>query len=855
MGYFPPGDDSKHHIMLIKGILTEKKIPTYYYLYPEIKIYYPQGYHSIIANIFFISNYNLFKTIFFFGVFFYCLTAFSFYYCGKIIFNERVGLISSVLSLTNLMLLKFLTHGMYPNLLGIVLQPIFFAIFFLYVKGKSNVILPAILGASSFLINPYVAFVPFFTIIAFYKKSPFLIFLTFLLISPFLFFYLKEYKQVDIILKGEISKILPLFTLMENVQYFIYNFLNIFIYTPLLVFTLLSFLYLKSKIVRKLFLIWLVSPIILIVFVLFSIYMPPVTKMFPNILLFEDFRMLLHISIPATLLASFSLNFLNKKLKTLIPTIIILLILPSCMKIIRPNELKYQSFTYGDLLFIEWINKNIQNDSIIFNDHFKGTSSTWIPPLTGIKVSSPFLGLPTFNYPFFQNFITIRTIPDSKEGMEILNKFNATYITFSTFFSINQYGYLFPKFDLKKFKEPCYTQLYGSNDNFLFKINYEKCSGENYFKVYTHNFQNLVVNNFPLYYNLSGIKINPALKQVIEPYLFVNFDSESIGDVMVKYGFEDKTDFVEEIIPKRSISKNVFQPVKLPKYFLNEIDPVVWFLGEIKLNNVTLVLRLDEVFKVNDILIFPKPEVRKDRILINITQPVDIILKDFTRHKKLVIVYNDTKGNVDLNFYDNYWKNFYILYRNGTNEIKTVEIPLNITAKLFSISIVPHETDFEIFDVYLKEDYKIVKTILTDPIFIYLNGTKVRINTLEDIYKIPNLEKMSDNLYLQGDWQKTNEGKKLIKGNLNSKILLFNVSEGILKIKYIDRGNGNVDFNFYDSLKDKWREFYVLERNDSLKIIEIEFHIKLLQTNFLVLGVYSHGDDFIIKEVTFYRKL
>lgn len=746
VGPFPPGDDSKFHVMLIKEILSNKMVPNKFSLYPGIRrIRYPLGFHINISEILSLTNTDMFHLMFFSGPFLASLFSLSCYVFGKKMFDERMGLICTFLSFAILPILKFVTFGMYSNLLGVVIQPLSILFIYFFVKNKDKALAPIFLtglfeiNLYPFLINSLLAL----ALILWYRKKITMIILISLALSlPYLSIlfspvYFSSPSSACLTF-NDLQKLglkYSLFT--EKIEYFFYSNQHLLMNAGLAILAVLGVSYL-TNLRKKILVTW----IVVIFLIIAKRYIPIPTAnnylwYFFNSFWFwlEDQRLFYHLWIPIVFLASI---FIHKEAKTKLATFFILLILiiPAfAIKLVRPSELRYQSFTKGDLEYIEWIDKNIPKDSIIYNDGFSGTTSTWIPPLANIKISFPFLA-PDVGYSilkggYIEKMKVVRQVPDSPQAINVLRNYNASYVTFSTFFTqADWFGRELPPFSLDKFVEPCYTKLYGAHENWVFKVNHD-CPKDNYINLLTYDLvtENIVVINETdvrrigpiknetgenieyllnqnILFDLDNIFVEPDVIRDSEIFLFVYYEADKIGNTTasIVYGVEDKYNFIRYDLFQFKSCEDLIAVVSVPSEFVLEKDPVVWFNGDpMTVKKATVFLRIPKIekiskgvylqgdwTKVDDTFIIPDGSLNS-RIVIQLEKP-----------SKVVIEYMDSGfGNVDMNYYNNTWESFGTIERKGSGKTKIQQLHINSTALLFGVNIYPHQENFEIKNVYI----------------------------------------------------------------------------------------------------------------------------------------------------------
>jgi hypothetical protein len=699
VGPFPTGDDSKFHILMINEILSNDMIPQNIELYPEaLRIRYPMGYSLIISEILSLTKVNAFHLMFFFAPFLASLFSLSCYVFGKKMLDERVGLIYAVLSFTVLPILKFVTFGMYPNLLAVVIQPVSVLFIYYFVNEKrvrmSSILAPLLLvglleiNLYPFLINSMIAFS-----LLFWHRKRITLFIIFslLLAMPYLTVlfgsvYFSSSSSLCLI-PDDLQKLSLMHSVSpEKIEYFFYSNQHLLINVGLASLAILGVSYL-TKLKRTIFIAWVV-----VIFLIIAKRYIPIFSANNYIWYFfdsfwfwlEDQRLFYHLWVPIVFLASI---FIDKMAKTKLAVFLVLLIfiIPAiAIKIHRPNELRYQSFTQGDYEYVHWVDENLPKDSVIYNDGFVGTSTTWLPPLADTKVMFPFLSsdveLSALRSSYIENMKLVRQVPDSQQAMNILWSENASHVTFSTFFKqYDWFGRELPAFNMNRFVGPCYTRLYGAHENWVFKINYD-CETDSYINLMTLNFvtENFVINNETdvrrigpiknetdatidylldqnLLFDLDRVYIEPRVVRDSQIFLFIYYMADKIGNstASVVYGIEDKHNFMKYDIFQFKSCEDVISVIEMPPEFVLEKDPVVWFKGEpLSVRMVTVDIRMPRIKKMsNDVYLQGAWTKSEESFTINAGSLDSRIILQIDRPGNLTIEYLDVgKGNVDLNY-------------------------------------------------------------------------------------------------------------------------------------------------------------------------------------------------------------
>lgn len=94
----------------------------------------------------------------------------------------------------------------------------------------------------------------------------------------------------------------------------------------------------------------------------------------------------------------------------------------------------------ADYNAIMWISDNTPEDAVIFNDHWVGTPSIWIPIISQRRITMPLLSISEVGWSDLMlkrqdESIIVASKPDSTEALSILKKYNVSYIYLSNIVS------------------------------------------------------------------------------------------------------------------------------------------------------------------------------------------------------------------------------------------------------------------------------------------------------------------------------------------------------------------------------------------------------------------------------------
>jgi hypothetical protein len=823
VGFLPVGDDSKHHLLIVKSILKEGKIPTSYYLYPEIPLTYPAGYHVLISVLHYFSSFDLFKLMFFFPLFSLFLLVLASFILSSRIFNKQAGYISSLLIPSVPQTIIMVTYGNSPQLLSL---PFLFASLSLLFNKESKSYLLPIVFSSIFYLSPYSLFIGVISIIllfllnkSFAKLFTFLT-LTLLFSLPF-YLHSRFFDSSPFLLKflkGNQLLNLWIYNLPEKVGI---HELILFL-KPLneLVIAggLLGFFSLKKKELFLFFFIFISSVFLLLLIRRIPLFLNEFGLIDVRANL-SDPRIIFYTFYPFAFLFSFFISNLRLR-KEFIIIFMILLVVPIHLER-EALKLEYRVLTKGDLDYVDFVTKHIPKDTVIYNDYYRGCSATLIPPFTERKVVHPFL----MYYPlidFSGEREIIRNIPDSQLALEILKKENASYLTFSTGFNLESiFGFSLPLFDPNSFKQ-CYEKVYGNYSNWIFKINYN-CIPFTYLPLFI-TCQNECQLPSQLEVELPDIvkqfrlflltKVHPSnIAYTIGFTEILQNDKRIATWPMIKMDREFL--FVSEL----NWEKNISLKFEGEKPYIKDL----MIVAEINGTNISLTRNVFGVFYDDrNILVF-NPSYKRI---------------------KLVLVYNDTEGNVYFNLFNfssKSWKPIGSIERNLTYKFLKYEIELP-SEKLLFISIASFRSPLEILQLKILP----LEYIFLDAETSWIEKRLMKIGelNLSDFYNF------SSNVYLRGSWIIEKDKVILPVGTIDSQILLLRLPEVFkLKMTYLDRGENEININYWDDTHKEWRTLFVFNttNNNTTKEIYIPFYSP---KSGAILNLYSWKKDFEIINIT-----
>jgi len=827
VGFLPVGDDSKHHLLIVKSILKGGKVPTSYYLYPEIPLTYPIGYHVIISILHYFSSFDLLKLMFFFPLFSLFLLVLASFTLASRIFNKQVGYISSLLIPSIPQTIIMVTYGNSPQLLS--LSFLFASFSLLFNKESKSYLLP-IIFSSTFYLSPYSFFIGIVTIPLFLlinKRFPDLTIFIIVSILSFLPLYLlirtsfsnlitnpfRNASKADLINFWYYS--LPERVSIDDLILFLRPFNEVII-----ALGLLTLFFIRQRKILSFFIPFILSSFIFLLVRRMPIFLGGFTLGFENILFsLSDTRILFLIFYPLGILSSFFLSKLKIRTVFLFVFLFILL-LPIHLERGKLN-LDYKTLTIGDWEYIKFVNESIPEDTILYNDYYRGTVSNSLAAFTERRISYPFL----MYYPILdfsgEREIT-RNIPDSKLALEILKKENASYLTFSTGFNLESiFGFSLPLFNPNSFKQ-CYEKVYGNYSNWIFKINYN-CTPFTY---------------LPLFITCQNGCQLPSQLEVELPDIvnqFRLFLLTKVYPLNIAYTIG----FTEILQNNKRIA--TWPMIKMDKEFL--------FVAGINWEKTVSLKFEGEKPYIKDLMIVAEINgtnisLTRDVFGVFYDDRNILVFNPSYKRIKLVLVYNDTEGDVYFNLFNfssKSWKAIGSIERNRTYKFLKSEIELP-SEKLLFISIGSFKSPFEILQLKILPS----EHIFLDAEISWIGERLVKIEevNLSDFYNF------SSNVYLRGSWIIGKDKVTLPIGTIDSQILLLKIPEVFkFKITYLDRGENEININYWDDTHKEWKTLFVFNTSNTstTKEICIPFYSSKKGA---ILNLYSWKKDFEIINMT-----
>ena len=460
---FPMGDDPATSTFAATLIAEQEKIPqTWAPYFPEQNFTFSPGYPSVIASLFLLdSSMPMTVLVTFFLVFFALIHAQIFVLVRRISKDNRIALLAA--AFTTMLSLSFYMMtimGRFPALMGtaLTLSLILFSFLFVTTGNRKLLLLTGITLASLFLtytvsfLTATIFVLLFFGFnIAFYekRKQTLLGLLALLIIGvglalPWLASMfnrfsvevpLKEAEALQVWFSG--ASVRAEFGL-GNAMYYGYWILLFGILALLTVFV-------RRK-SGSLLLAWFLSIFVLLLNEILVIHFPSwyylQTGAFINPLM----------TFPLMVLAAYAfvksydtlkakLHFSSRKYRRYISLVVVAIILVSAFSygvspILQRSLLGTNRISVADYNAMMWIAENTPKDTVIYNDHWVGTPSPWVPVLAHRQITMALLSISEVGWSNLMftrqdESIIVAKDPNSTEALSILDKYNVSYIYLS----------------------------------------------------------------------------------------------------------------------------------------------------------------------------------------------------------------------------------------------------------------------------------------------------------------------------------------------------------------------------------------------------------------------------------------
>ncbi len=474
----PTGDDPATTSLAATMIVQQGKIPQSWAPYlPELTSFtYPTGYPSVLAFLYLLDTSTSIPALtVLFASLFTVIPCQIFVLTRKLISDLRVALCSAAfLSLLSFGFYQMISYGRFPALVGVTLTLNLLIFAYLYsLTGKHKLLLLSGITLASLFLVYSTSFITATLFVILYfsfgllfsrnKKENLVGIGTIIIMAVVLAFprILEIFKRLTVEIPIREYEVLlnwfNTYSLQNNI-----GITNIFMYYGYWLF-LLGIIGLLIIMVRKrvgsFLLAWFLSICLLMSNEIFQFQFPGWYYLqswnFLNPLLTFPFSVLAGIAIVKTC-AFLKQRFQNsctkmrkiKHQKLLIVIIPLFVIALGATLILFWNppinnnlrELQKNRISTADYNAIQWISNNTPKDSVIFNDHYVGTPSIWIPIISHRRIVMPLLSISEVGWTEMMltrqdESIIIARDPNSTEALSILKKYEVSYIYLSNHYS------------------------------------------------------------------------------------------------------------------------------------------------------------------------------------------------------------------------------------------------------------------------------------------------------------------------------------------------------------------------------------------------------------------------------------
>ena len=698
--WIPPGDDMKYHAVHIENIILDNSLPENYgELYPEVSsLTYPLGYHIIVfLSLFFdVSVPSMVVTT----LFLVPLACFSFYFLGKVLFNQKIGLYSAFsLSFLSLFFHRLLFSSTYPNLLALSIQV--FAIFLLLkafeTKSKSLILLSGLAFAASGETHTYIFLLN-------------MIFLSFL----FIFFFIQKdfFRAKSVLYTGAVFSLLCIpyilrlkFHPVSTIELWTFSVWyaedsirslsdlarNLSVLSPLLFFGVCGGLTCSRKQIMILT-FWGLAILVIPLLSTFQIEYPGWYAISPNRVFFYIFAPLCILC--GKFLADVEGILSRGKFLSFIVFVIFCSVGMHHFNLFNSflkDPVSEVQMNPDDAFVMGWIAENTPEDTVILNTGPTVDCSSWVPVLCRRKVVFPsFSGHRGDNciekvgaHRKREDLKIVEYTPDSDRALQILKKYNIRYIYIPAW-EKRPYLRLSPE---KLLESPLYKPVVKKGNAFLFKVDYSQPPEKTYF---------VIEKNESI--TLEG-------EQPFVMTFAPNFSSDCYGRLFLQLNYTDNTYGQLDIVEDDQFLGTIL------KYKTNEEKSMIFPLSGFKEINLlfypefdfflelNILFGTENITKISENIGLKGRWVKSERITASAEDPeLRIYLFDVTEGE-LVFLYEDTGyGNVDINVPDalGRWHAAAIIYRENSGEIREVRIPIHGEYSVFVLGVYVHGDDFTI---------------------------------------------------------------------------------------------------------------------------------------------------------------
>jgi hypothetical protein len=462
----PMGDDPATSTLAAALIVQQGKIPQSWAPYfPEQSSFtYPPAYPSVIAFLYFLdSSLSMPTLVSLFSAFFAIIHGEIFVVTRRVMHDDRIALCATSFSaLTSIGFYQMMIYGRFPALVGIALTLSLMLFSYLYaVTGKRKLLLLAGVTLASLFLTYTVSFITatlfvilFFSfgLILFQNRKESVLGCATVVVtgialsSPWVSNILsrlmievpaREYQTL--LLWFDAASVRSEFGSANLFMYYGYWLLLIGIVGLLIV--------LARKRIGSFLLAWLLSIILLMSNEIFKIHFPGWYYLQSGVFLNPM------LSLPLSVLAGIGFvktyEFLKRRLqysfhrlkKANLHIIMMGALLLSASflgvrAIVARTDPQTCRISFADYNAMMWIADNTTEDAVIFNDHWVGTPSVWIPVISHRSITMPLLSISEVGWSNIMftrqdESIIVARDPNSTEALLILKKYDVSYIYLS----------------------------------------------------------------------------------------------------------------------------------------------------------------------------------------------------------------------------------------------------------------------------------------------------------------------------------------------------------------------------------------------------------------------------------------
>ncbi len=133
---------------------------------------------------------------------------------------------------------------------------------------------------------------------------------------------------------------------------------------------------------------------------------------------------------------SYRLVKISPRQKIVAAALLLAVFFSGTITVISQARIQPDRISIADYDAIMWISNNTSIDAVIFNDHWVGSPSVWIPVMSHRRIVMPLLSLSEVGWTDLMlarqsESYTLATRPDSTEALSILEKYDVSYIYLS----------------------------------------------------------------------------------------------------------------------------------------------------------------------------------------------------------------------------------------------------------------------------------------------------------------------------------------------------------------------------------------------------------------------------------------